>query len=87
MPAPQTTHRQPQQSRATLHAQPDRMALLALVAHTRVVNHQIVLGVGNVAARHGGFGHEGVHRAFGQTKRALRHLLRRHLEIQGHGLA
>ena len=42
-------------------------------AHTRVVNHQVVLGVGNVVARHRSFGHERVHRVFGQTKSALRH--------------
>ena len=39
--------------------------------HTRVMDHQIMLGVGNVVACNRGLGHERIHRVLGQPKGAL----------------
>ena len=65
------------------------MAYRAPVAHTQtaVVNHQIVLGVGNLIRHDTGFRHERVQGVFRQTKSTLGDGLRRELEIKSCRLA
>ena len=71
--------------RKRVHVVADRTPVA--YANAGVVNHQVVLGVGNAVTRHCSFGHEGVQRVYGQTKGALRNRLRSHFEMKSDWLA